>query len=305
MPKEYRQIEWNAQLADDCRHLIRLAFREDLDNEQDWSTVSLVAADAQGSADIAARADGVLAGAPLVPLIIEEAELELTWTPHKHDGDAIARGDVIGTLSGSVRDLLTSERTILNFLCRLTGIATLTRTYVAAATGAAQVYDTRKTTPGWRRLEKYAVRCGGGVNHRVGLYAAVMAKDNHLAWSATERTLADITPQVREFLTAQLGAAAAAEKLIEIEVDSLAQLAAVLPSQPDIILLDNMPPATLQEAVAMRNKLAPSVQLEASGGVNLETIGPISETGVERVSVGALTHGAASLDLGLDWKSAQ
>ncbi|MCC9604544.1 carboxylating nicotinate-nucleotide diphosphorylase [Blastopirellula sp. JC732] len=303
MPKEYRQVEWDAQLADDCRHLIRLAFREDLDNEQDWSTVSLVAADAQGSANITARASGVLAGTQLIPLIIEEAELELTWTPQKQDGDAISRGDVVGTLSGSVRDLLTSERTILNFICRLTGIATLTRTYVEAATGSARVYDTRKTTPGWRRLEKYAVRCGGGVNHRVGLFAAVMAKDNHLAWSETQRTLADITPQVRQFLTAQLGEAAAAEKLVEIEVDSLEQLEAVLPSQPDIILLDNMPPETLRAAVEMRNRLAPSVELEASGGVNLQTIGAISQTGVERVSVGALTHGAVSLDLGLDWKA--
>lgn len=303
MPKEYRQIEWDSQLADDCRQLIRLAFREDLDNEQDWSTVSLVAADAQGSADITARSAGVLAGVPLIPLIIEEAELQLTWTPQKQDGDAIERGDVIGNLSGSVRDLLTSERTILNFVCRLTGIATLTSVYVAAATGSARVYDTRKTTPGWRRLEKYAVRCGGGVNHRVGLFAAVMAKDNHLAWSATQRTLADIAPQVRQFLADQLGEAAAAEKLIEVEVDNLEQLAAVLPSQPDIILLDNMPPEMLRQAVELRNRLAAGVELEASGGVNLQTIGPISETGVERVSVGALTHGAVSLDLGLDWKS--
>lgn len=303
MPKEYRQIEWDSQLADDCRHLIRLAFREDLDNEQDWSTVSLVAADAQGSADITARDSGVLAGARLIPLIIAEAELQLTWTPSKNDGDAIERGDVIGNLNGNVRDLLTSERTILNFVCRLTGIATLTRKYVAAATGPARVYDTRKTTPGWRRLEKYAVRCGGGVNHRVGLFAAVMAKDNHLAWSATQRTLADIAPQVRQFLVAQLGEAAAAEKLIEVEVDNLEQLAAVLPSQPDIILLDNMRPDVLRRAVDMRNRIAPGVELEASGGVNLQTIGAISETGVERVSVGALTHGAVSLDLGLDWKS--
>ncbi|UUO08873.1 carboxylating nicotinate-nucleotide diphosphorylase [Blastopirellula sp. J2-11] len=303
MPKEYRQVSWDPQLVDDCRYLIRLAFREDLDDEQDWSTVSLVAADAQGNADIAARDSGTLAGAPVIPLIIEEAELDLVWTPQKQDGDSIQCGDVIGNLQGNVRDLLTSERTILNFLCRLTGVATLTRRYVDAATGQARVYDTRKTTPGWRRLEKYAVQCGGGVNHRVGLFAAVMAKDNHLAWSATQRTLADITPQVREFLVAQLGDAAAAEKLIEVEVDSLQQLEAVLPSLPDIILLDNMPPELLRQAVEMRNRLAPQVELEASGGVNLQTIGSISESGVERVSVGALTHGAVSLDLGLDWKS--
>ncbi|MFI4876722.1 MAG: carboxylating nicotinate-nucleotide diphosphorylase [Blastopirellula sp. JB062] len=301
MSKEFRPVAWDAQLIDDCRHLIRLAFREDLDNEQDWTTVSLVADDAQASANIVSRESGVLAGARIIPLIIEEAELELEWTAYKQDGDSISPGDAVGRLSGSVRDLLTSERTFLNFVCRLTGIATLTRQYVNAATGPARVYDTRKTTPGWRRLEKFAVRCGGGGNHRVGLFAAVMAKDNHLAWSETNRTLADIVPQVHKFLVAQLGEAATAEKLIEIEVDSLAQLEAVLPSGPDIVLLDNMPVERLHQAVELRDRLAPNVELEASGGVNLQTIGAISESGVERVSVGALTHGAVSLDLGLDW----
>jgi nicotinate-nucleotide pyrophosphorylase (carboxylating) len=195
------------------------------------------------------------------------------------------------------------ERPLLNLLGRLSGIATLTREYVAQIAGTkARVYDTRKTTPGWRRLEKYAVRCGGGMNHRTGLFDAVLVKDNHLALAAGENvTPADAVRRARDFLEQTNAQRDGGELLIEVEVDSLDQLANVLPAGPDIVLLDNMSPATLREAVRRRDALAPAVELEASGGVTLQTIRGIAETGVERISVGALTHSAPALDLGLDW----
>jgi nicotinate-nucleotide pyrophosphorylase (carboxylating) len=184
------------------------------------------------------------------------------------------------------------------------GIATLTGKYAREVSGTmARVYDTRKTTPGWRRLEKYAVHCGGGRNHRSGLFDAVLIKDNHLAQRAgsTIGSPADAAAAVveaRQFLQSQKLAMP-----IEVEVDALEQLAAVLPTKPEIVLLDNMPPSVLREAVAMRDKIAPQVELEASGGVRLDTIREIASTGVERISVGALTHSARVLDIGLDWQA--
>ena len=306
MAKEFQQVAWDDLLQDDCRRLIALAVREDLGREHDWSTLSIVPESANGQVQIVARQDGVMAGGNVVDLIAEDLELDLKLTHHIEDRTTIAPGDAIMTLTGSVRDLLTTERIVLNFLGRLVGIATLTRSYVDQVNGTkAKVYDTRKTTPGWRRLEKYAVACGGGTNHRTGLYEAVMLKDNHLAWY-TESTgkaahLGDLVPVVRKFLVDQLGEENGSRRIIEIEVDRLEQLREVLPSQPDIVLLDNMDCETLQAAVALRDKLAPNVSLEASGGVNLGTIGAIGQTGVDRISVGALTHSAVNIDLGYDW----
>jgi len=187
-------------------------------------------------------------------------------------------------------------------LGRLSGIATLTRRYVDAVQGTnAQIYDTRKTTPGWRQLEKYAVRCGGGNNHRAGLYDAVLIKDNHLALGRQGNepfTPAEAVIRTKEFLRKR----SACLPIIEIEVDTLEQLREVLPTGPDIVLLDNMAPPQIVEAIHIRNSLNPNVQLEASGGITLETLRSIAETGVERISVGALTHSAVSLDFGLDWE---
>jgi nicotinate-nucleotide pyrophosphorylase (carboxylating) len=199
--------------------------------------------------------------------------------------------------------MLTCERPILNLIGRLSGIATLTRDYVRRVEGtAARIYDTRKTTPGWRRLEKYAVHCGGGHNHRTGLFDAILIKDNHLALAAEKNlTPAAAVQAARNFL-AQLDAQyISKDMLVEVEIDSLDQLNDVLAAGPDIVLLDNMPLETLQAAVARRNELAPNVELEASGGVSLETVHEIALTGIERISVGALTHSARSLDIGLDW----
>jgi nicotinate-nucleotide pyrophosphorylase (carboxylating) len=189
------------------------------------------------------------------------------------------------------------------------GIATLTSRYVReVASTHARVYDTRKTTPGWRRLEKYAVRCGGGRNHRMGLFDAVLIKDNHLAQRAGARvgSPADAMAAVREarqFLLSRQEPAGQGTLPIEVEVDSLAQLEAVLPARPDVVLLDNMSPSDLCQAVELRNRMAPGIELEASGGVTLSTIRQIAECGVERISVGALTHSARVLDIGLDWQA--
>jgi nicotinate-nucleotide pyrophosphorylase (carboxylating) len=199
---------------------------------------------------------------------------------------------------------------ILNFLGRLLGIATLTGKYVAEVAGTkSQIYDTRKTTPGWRRLEKYAVHCGGAKNHRTGLFDAVLIKDNHLAQDHLVKRRADarLSPEsaaaavvkAREFLNSQNNAAQ--DMPIEVEVDSMEQLAAVLPMSPDIVLLDNMSAELLRQAVGLRDREAPDVLLEASGGVRLETLRELAATGVDRISVGALTHSARALDVGLDW----
>ena len=202
-------------------------------------------------------------------------------------------------------DLLAVERILLNLLGRLSGIATLTRQYVDAVAGTkARIYDTRKTTPGWRRLEKYAVRCGGGWNHRGGLHEAILIKDNHLALGAQSSdgaqrfTPAEAVTRAKQFVQEH---AADPGMVIEVEVDTLQQLDAVLPMRPDIVLLDNMSLSQLRDAVSRRDAVDPAIELEASGGVTLATVGEIAATGVERISVGALTHSAVALDIGLDW----
>ncbi len=223
----------------------------------------------------------------------------LRWSPQIADGSPVEKGTCAGIIEGPARGLLAAERILLNLLGRLSGIATLTRQYVAAVAGTkARIYDTRKTTPGWRRLEKYAVRCGGGSNHRSGLFDAVLIKDNHLALGARSAvgqprySPAEAVARARQLNNAMI---------VEIEVDTLAQLDNVLPASPDIVLLDNMSPAELAAAVARRNACNPAVELEASGGVNLESVRKIAEAGVDRISVGALTHSAVALDFGLDW----
>ena len=299
-------MTWDERLEEDCRCLIQLAIREDLDRLYDWTTVSLVPHEAQGRASIVARQAGVVAGLPAAELALRECDPNLRWEPHFEDGQHISPGDVLATIAGSARSLLTAERITLNLLGRLCGVATLARCYVDAVVGtSARIYDTRKTTLGWRRLEKYAVRIGGGHNHRTGLFDAVLIKDNHLAWFAQtrlekENLVADAVGRARAFL-AKMVPGGEGSVLIEVEVDTLAQLRAVLPAEPDIVLLDNMSIDDLEVAVGIRDEQAAIVELEASGGVNLETVAAIARSGVQRISVGALTHAATSLDLGLDW----
>ncbi len=291
-------------LRDDLIQLVRLAIREDLSRGYDLTTVAVVPPGLPASANIVPRAAGVAAGLDLIEWMIEAIDCGIQVELHASDGEAFQPRVVLATLKGDARDVLTCERTILNFLGPLCGIASWTRRHVDAIGDLpARLYDTRKTTPGWRRLEKYAVRCGGGHNHRSGLYDAVLIKDNHLACHArlTGHLLSpsEAVARARQFLTEQPDSVS--DAIVEVEVDSLEQLTDALTSAPDIVLLDNMSLDQLRQAVALRDKLAAGVQLEASGGVNLSTLRSIAETGVERISVGALTHSAINLDLGLDW----
>ncbi len=299
---EIKTIQWNQQVNDACRLIVQLAIDEDLAGQGDWTTLALVPADAEGAADVVARGSGIVAGMPAVATVIEVMSAQITAETVVQDGETVEEGATLLRLRGNVRDLLTLERTLLNLLSRLMGIATLTGEYVAkVADTTARVYDTRKTTPGWRSLEKYAARCGGACNHRMGLYDALLIKDNHLA----QRGLAvsDVASAVRDARSFIDEREHLKQLVVEVEVDSLEQFQAVLPVDPDIVLLDNMSLEQLREAVALRNSEAPNIQLEASGGVNLQTIGEIAATGVERISVGAITHSACSLDIGLDWAS--
>lgn len=306
MLSDYRSQTIDPPLLDDLSQLVRLAIREDLDRTADLTTMALVPEGVHGAAVIQARTSGVAAGIDLIEAMIQEMDCSIGLETFVGDGEVFQAGQALAELSGESRDLLTCERTILNFLGRMCGIATLTAQYVALVKGTnAKVYDTRKTTPGWRRLEKYSVRCGGGRNHRLGLFDGVLIKDNHLACrAASDGTLLDPGAAIR--LAKEYLASGAykfeSTPMIEIEIDSITQLEPALQASPDIVLLDNMDIETLSRCVAIRDAVHPAVQLEASGGVNLKTIAGIAQTGVDRISVGALTHSAINLDLGLDWK---
>jgi nicotinate-nucleotide pyrophosphorylase (carboxylating) len=304
MSADFRQLEWDAAIEDDLRQLIRLAVREDLAQQNDWTTVALVDAEQQGRAVLVAREAGIAAGIKAAPIVIDAMQANIRWQPATHDGDAVTAGTVLAEIAGSARDLLTCERALLNLIGRLSGVATLTRQYVQQIAGTkARIYDTRKTIPGWRRVEKYAVRCGGGMNHRTGLFDGLLIKDNHLSLCAVRNVSpAEAVHRAREFVRQAVATGIAEPMPIEIEIDQLAQLNDVLVARPDLILLDNMSPTALREAVVQRNTTASDVQLEASGGVTLETVREIAETGVDRISVGALTHAARSLDVALDWR---
>ena len=290
MSKEFQQQTWDAAAESDCRRIIRAAVLEDLDRGYDWTTLALVPSDAVGRAAIVARREGVVAGLPAAALVADEMDKSLEIRPCAMDGDKVLPGAVVATVSGSVRSMLAAERLILNLLGRLSGIASLTRQYVEqVAETKARIYDTRKTTPGWRRLEKYAVRQGGGFNHRSGLFDAILIKDNHLAFLShshdgrgidarefgergAQNVVALATQQARAFLSQAFANDPRREMIVEVEVDSLAQLENVLAEQPDIVLLDNMSIEQLRRAVALRDATAPTVELEASGGVNLTTV---------------------------------
>lgn len=308
MPTDFTQIVWDAALAADCRRIVQLAVQEDLGRWQDWTTVALIPSEAKGRAAVVARPAGVVAGLPAAQLALAEIDPLIQWTALVADGTSVAEGTTVAMMAGSARSLLVAERLVLNLLGRLSGIASLTQRFVAAVAGTrARIYDTRKTTPGWRRLAKYAVRQGGGHNHRMGLFDGILIKDNHLAMLADSPqrcTPAEAVRRAREFRATLLAdnSTVADPRLIEVEVDTLEQLQEVLPAGPDLVLLDNMSLQQLRQAVALRDKSAPQIELEASGGVRLETVGEIARTGVERISAGALTHSAVAMDFGLDWE---
>jgi nicotinate-nucleotide pyrophosphorylase (carboxylating) len=294
---------FTAEETQACRRLVEMALEEDLGSAGDLTSKAVIPADLQGRAVFVARAAGVVAGLPAVELVLQTVHTPLLkLQPLVPDGTRVAPGDRLAVVNGLMEFILTSERIALNFLQHLSGIATLTRRYVDAVAGLpCQILDTRKTIPGWRLLEKYAVRCGRGHNHRMGLYDGVLIKDNHLA--ALNRTGFGIYDAVEKAQNLVGGSVS-----IEIEVDNLEQFDHALACCPEIILLDNMSPEDLREAVRRRDleesRMDPhtrEVLLEASGGVTLATVRAIAETGVDRISIGALTHSAAALDIGLDY----
>jgi len=267
--------------------LVRAALAEDLGRAGDVTAQACIAAETRLSVVFAARQPGVIAGLACARLAIAALDPSARFEAVAADGDRVAAGAVLARAEGNARAILSAERTALNLLGRLSGVATLTAAYVDAVAGTkARIADTRKTTPGLRHLEKYAVRCGGGLNHRFGLDDAILIKDNHVAACGG---IAEALKRAR--------AAAGHLMKVEVEVDSLDQLAQALPHGPDVIMLDNFNLADLARAVAIA---AGGPPLEASGGVNLQTVRAIAETGVDVISVGALTHSAPVLDIGLD-----
>jgi len=268
---------------------VATALEEDLGGVGDITTNTIIPPDAQGDASIIVRKPGVIAGLDLAAASFKSLDPDVRFTRIVEDGRKVEAGATIARIAGKTRALLTGERTALNFFGRLSGIATLTAGYVAAVEGThAKIVETRKTTPGLRALEKYAVRCGGGTNHRFGLYDAVLVKDNHIAAAGG----------LAEALNAVRTAVGHLVK-IEVEVDTLDQLEKVLRFPIDAVLLDNMDAGTLKRAIAL---VKGRVITEASGGVTLESVREIAKTGVDLISVGALTHSARSLDSSLEWK---
>jgi len=288
---------------DRWRTLLRLAREEDLGPHGDVTTALLPEPlrQAEGRWELRAREAGRFCGRELLaPLSAELApEVRLEWIAPGDDGRAVQPGETLARLSGRVCQMLAAERVLLNFLQRLSGVATLTARYVERIAGThAKVYDTRKTLPGWRDLDKYAVRCGGGHNHRRGLYDAVLIKDNHIAGVPTGR----LAHTLMDMLT-RLAAQGPPPAFVEVECDDLAQVAETFKVVGiDVVLLDNFSPEQVARAAAMRDDLGlrGKVELEASGGITLETITGYARAGADRLSVGALTHSAAAMDLALD-----
>ena len=269
------------------RELIKRAIAEDLGGGVDITSMATLAADAKVSAQFVARKDGVIAGIKMAVATL--AEVGVTdATALVKDGENVKAGTVLIKVSGNARGILLAERTALNFLGHLSGIATLTSQWVQALSGTkTQVRDTRKTTPGIRALEKYAVRMGGGTNHRMSLSDAALIKDNHIA--AAGSVVAAFSLVREKYPSSD----------IEIEVDNLQQLREVMPLNPGLVLLDNMNPVQCAEAVAL---VAGATKLEASGGITLDNARAYADAGVDYIAVGALTHSAPNFDIGLDMR---
>ena len=277
----------------DVKLRIHEALAEDLGPKKlDVTTFSLVGKECQATANLIARTDCVLAGGPVARAVFHEVDRTLSVSTKAADGSVLSAGDVILTITGSARSILVAERIALNFIQRMTGIATMTRKYVEEANNpGVAILDTRKTTPTLRSFEKYSVLCGGGTNHRKGLFDRAMLKDNHLAYWAENHDsgICGAIRAVRDKFP---------ECLVELEVDTIDQLREALPAKPDWVLLDNMPPLELRECVKLCNGIS---KTEASGGITLKTIREVAKTGVDAISVGALTHSSPSVDLALDW----
>ncbi|HJR18264.1 MAG TPA: carboxylating nicotinate-nucleotide diphosphorylase [Actinomycetota bacterium] len=271
-------------IDDPVHEAVHLALAEDLRESTDLTTEAIVPADARGSARVVAKQEAILAGTEVLAAAFMELDHDMAIELSAKDGDAVRPGDVIATVRGSMRAILTAERTALNFVQRLSGVATLTRRFVEAA-GGVEVRDTRKTVPGIRVLQKAAVRAGGGANHRMSLSDAYLIKDNHIAAAGS--------------VTEAIGRARAAKPTlwIEVECETLDQVRDAIEAGAHELLLDNMDVATLRDAVDLARGKA---KTEASGNVTLETIGAIAATGVDSISVGSITHSAPAIDFSLE-----
>lgn len=284
-------LRFTAAQRDAALAVVRAALAEDLAYGPDATTLATVDAAQTGTAAVVAREPGVIAGAQAAVLVLDEAlgAGAHTLRVDKTDGDRVAAGESVLSVTAPLRGLLTAERTLLNLLCHLSGIATATARWADQLAGTkAKVRDTRKTLPGLRLLQKHAVLCGGGSNHRMGLGDAALIKDNHVAAAGSA---AEALRRVRAF---------APQLAVEVEVDTLEQLAEILAEGVELVLLDNFDVETTAKAVALRDERSPGTLLESSGGLALATARAYAETGVDYLAVGALTHSARALDLGLD-----
>ncbi len=271
--------------------LIETALQEDI-GSGDVTTEAIVPNSSMSNAFLNAREDLVLCGLNIAQAVFKKLDSSICIEPLHYDGEKIGAGETIATIKGWTKPILTGERVALNFLQRLSGVATLTNIYVEKIKGTnAKILDTRKTTPGLRKLEKYAVRCGGGHNHRIGLYDQILVKDNHIAALKDEKPnpIAAAVKRAREKYPSLI---------VEIEADNLNQVHQAIKAGADIVLLDNMKINQIKEAVAIGKG---KVKLEVSGGVNFNTIREIAEAGVDFISVGALTHSARAVDIALDF----
>jgi nicotinate-nucleotide pyrophosphorylase (carboxylating) len=278
----------------EMERVVSAALDEDLRLGPDVTTEACIDVDASGSADIRTRANGVIAGLPVARAVLASVcgASEFGWRPTLSDGDKISAGETVCSVEARLRDLLTAERTMLNLLTHLSGIATLTAKWVAALEGTGvRIRDTRKTTPGLRSLEKYAVRCGGGVNHRMALGDAALIKDNHIAAAGG---VANAIAAVRQH---------SPDIELEVECDRVDQVEEAIAAGARFILLDNMSLDQIRACVSVARK-STGVQLEASGGLSLVDARSVAETGVNYIAIGALTHSAAALDIGLDLANA-
>jgi len=269
------------------KHLIHLALSEDI-GKRDLTSEAVVENKLFGRAIILAKQEGTLAGLPVAKLVFQMVNPAVVFNLLKQDGERIRKGEKVVLVQGKVKSILSAERTALNFLQRLSGIATLTAKYVENIKGAkAKILDTRKTTPGLRVLEKYAVKAGGGENHRMGLFDMILIKENHIKAAGG---ISDATKKARSKYRT---------KKIEVEVRNLSEVKETIEAEPDWIMLDNMKIQQMKKAVRMIRSTAPNIKIEASGGINLRNVRKIALTGVDFISVGALTHSAPALDLSL------
>lgn len=276
------------RLDDAALRLIDLALAEDR-GSGDWTTRWIVPARTRACGTIAAKDNGVIAGLALASAVFLRLDPRVEFEAAVSDGDRVGPGQVVATVSGPARAVLTGERTALNFLQRLSGVASATRRFVDAVSGTrARILDTRKTTPAWRALEKAAVRAGGGENHRAGLFDMILVKENH---AAVAGGIAEAIRRVQDANTRNLR--------IEVEIHDLSQLPAAMDARVDRVLLDNLETEQIREAVQIVRKRAAGIEIEASGNMTLERVRAVAEAGVDFISVGAITHSATALDLSL------